>query len=142
MVMSFNSLTVIFVPLAKTVPKSFVLFERFRLPTATKLAVPATVRLPAPDSAIKPAVTSVRFPKVMASVIAILPVVLLPMVTKLAVISPISAEVRPRLAELSAPPRFTPAPSVWISTLPAVVASTVPVRFTLLAFRVIRPPLE
>ena len=72
----------------------------------------------------------------------ILPWVLLPMVSRLAVIWPISAEVRPRLAELSAPPRFTPAPSVWISTFPANVASTMPVRFMLLAVRVIRPALE
>ena len=46
------------------------------------------------------------------------------------------------MAELSAPPRFTPAPSVWISTFPANVAFTVPVRFMLLAVRVIKPALE
>ena len=73
-------------PLDVTLPRSFVLFERFTLPTATKLAVPATVRLPAPVSSIWPPVTSVKLPKVIASVIAILPVVLLPMVRRLAVI--------------------------------------------------------
>ena len=46
------------------------------------------------------------------------------------------------MAELSAPPRSKPFPSVWISTLPEVVEFTVPVRFTLLAVRVIRPPFE
>ena len=76
----------------------------------------------------------------MAAVFTIAPVVLLPMVSSLAVIRPISAEVRPSLAELSPPPRFTPAPSVWISTFPVLVAFTVPVRFMLLAVRVIRPP--
>ena len=80
--------------------------------------------------------------RLMAAVTAILPVLLFPMVSRLAVIWPISAEVRPRLAELSAPPRFTPAPSVWISTFPAKVALTVPVRFMLLAVRVIKPALE
>ena len=36
-----------------------------------------------------------------------------------------SARDRPRLAEVSVPlPRFTPAPNVWISTLPAEVALT------------------
>ena len=80
--------------------------------------------------------------RLMAAVTAILPVLLFPMVSRLAVIRPISAEVRPRLAELSAPPRFTPAPSVWISTFPANVAFTVPVRFMLLAVRVIKPELE
>ena len=73
-------------PSAVTVPKLFVLFERFTLPTATKFAVPLTVRLPVPVSSIWPPVTSVRLPKVMASVIVILPVVLLPMVRRLAVI--------------------------------------------------------
>ena len=78
----------------------------------------------------------------MAPVFTIEPVKLLPIVSKLAVIRPISTDVRPRLVESSAPPRFTPAPSVWISTSPVVVAFTVPVRFTLLVVRVIRPPLE
>ena len=77
-----------------------------------------------------------------ADVTEILPWVLLPMVSRLAVIWPISAEVKPRLAELSAPPRSTPAPSVWISTFPADVAFTVPVRFKLFEVRVIRPPFE
>ena len=42
--MLFNSLTVIFVPLAVTVPKSFVALFRVILPVATKFAVPLTVR--------------------------------------------------------------------------------------------------
>ena len=37
---------VIFVPLALTVPKLFVLFARFTFPSATKLAVPLIVRFP------------------------------------------------------------------------------------------------
>ena len=106
------SAMVTFAPLAATVPKLFVLFARFTLPTATKLAVPATVSLPAPDSAIWPLVTSVRFPKVMALVIAILPEVLLPMVSLLAVILPIFPLLRPSVVEFPAPPRSTPAPSV------------------------------
>ena len=36
------SVMVIFVPLAKTVPKSFVLFARLILSTETKLAIPLT----------------------------------------------------------------------------------------------------
>ena len=84
--MSFNSFNVTFVPLAKTVPKSFVALFRVILPVATKFAVPLTVRLPAPDSSIWPPVTSVRLPNVMALVIAIVPVVLLPIVRLLAVI--------------------------------------------------------
>ena len=43
-VMSFNSLTVIFVPLAVTVPKLFVALLSVILPTATKFAVPLTLR--------------------------------------------------------------------------------------------------
>ena len=89
--------------------------------------------------------TRARLPlagRLMAAVTAILPVLLLPMVRRLAVILPISAEVNPRLAESSVPPRFTSAPSDWIRTLPAEVAFTVPVMFMLLAVRVIRPPLE
>ena len=85
-------------------------------------------------------VPNVALIRLMAAVFTIAPVVLLPIVSSLPVIRPISAEVRPRLAELSAPPRFTPAPSVWISTFPVLVAYTVPVRFMLLAVRVIRPP--
>ena len=68
-----------------------------------------------------------------------MPVVLLPMVSLLAVMLPISVDVRPRLAELSAPPRFTSAPSVCIRTFPAVVALTVPNRSMLFAVSVIRP---
>ena len=90
--------------------------------------------------------TRVKFPlagRLMAAVTAILPVVPLPMVKRLAVMLPISTDDKPRLADVSVPlPRFTPAPSVWISTFPAVVAFTVPVRLRLLAVSVIRPPLE
>ena len=75
--------------------------------------------------------------------IAILPVVLLPIVSKLAVIRLSSAWDRPSLVEVSVPsPRSKPDPSVWISTFPDVVAFTVPLRFELLAVRMIRPPLE
>ena len=72
----------------------------------------------------------------------IFPVVRLPMVSRLAVILLSSAWDSPRLAELSDPPRFTPVPSVWISTFPAEVAFTVPVSTKLLTVSVIRPPLE
>ena len=77
-----------------------------------------------------------------ADVTKMLPCVLLPIVSRLAVILPISSGVRPRLAELSAPPRFTPAPSVWISTLPDEVAFTVPKRANVLELSVIIPPLD
>ena len=150
---SFESLTVIFVPLALTVPKLFVLLFRVTLPAVpvpdeTKFAVPLMIRLPAPVCVIVLPEIRVRFVpnvaliRLMASVFTIAPVVLLPIVSSLQVIRPISADVRPSLAELSPPPRFTPAPSVWISTFPAKVALTVPVRFMLLAVRVIKPALE
>ena len=80
--------------------------------------------------------------RVMFDVTTIWPVVLLPIVSRLAVIWLHSVNVRPRLAELSDPPRFTPVPSVWISTFPAEVAFTVPVSTKLLTVSVIRPPLE
>ena len=148
------SVMVRFVPQAVTVPKSFVLLPSVMLPAVpepdeTKFAVPLIVRLPAPVCVIELTEISVRFvPKValfrlMAAVLTIAPVLLLPMVSTLAVIWLSSVWDRPRLADVSVPlPRFTPDPSVWISTLPAVVASTVPSRFRLLAVRVIRPPLE
>ena len=80
--------------------------------------------------------------RVMFDVTTIWPVVLLPIVSRSAVIWLHSARDKPRSAVVSVPlPRFTPAPSVWIRTIPAEVAFTVPVRFTLLALRVIRPPL-
>ena len=71
----------------------------------------------------------------------IFPVVLLPIVRFPAVMLLSSAWVSPRFEVLSAPPRLTPAPSDWMTTVPAVVALTVPVRFTLFAVRLIIPPL-
>ena len=88
---------------------------------------------------------SARLPlvgRLMEAVTVILPVLLLPIVSWLAVIRPISAVVRPKLAELSSPPRFTPTPSVWIRTLPELVAFTVPKRVNVLELSVIRPPLD
>ena len=147
------SVMVRFVPQAVTVAKSFVELPSVMLPAVpepdeTKFAVPVMVRLPGAVCVIELPEIRVRFvPKVlllrlMAAVLTIAPVVLLPMVSTLAVIWSSSVWDRPRFADVSVPlPRFTPDPSVWISTLPAVVALTVPVRFTLLAVRVIRPPL-
>ena len=77
----------------------------------------------------------------MAVAIEIFPVVPLPIVIRLAVIRFNSAWVRPRLVESSAPPRITPAPIVWICTLPAKVAFTVPVKFMELAVKLISPPV-
>ena len=71
----------------------------------------------------------------------IFPVVLLPIVRFPAVMLLSSAWVSPRFEVLSAPPRLMPAPSDWMTTVPAVVALTVPVRFTLFAVRLIIPPL-
>ena len=115
------------------------------LPVRLILPVPV-VESPAPIVIILAVllVIRVRLPlagRLMAAVTAILTVLPLPMVSRLAVMLPISVEVRPKLAESSAPPRFTFDPSVWISTFPVEVAFTVPVRFKLLAVRVIRPPL-
>ena len=71
------------------------------------------------------------------------PTLMLPMVKRLAVIRLSSAWDRPSVVFVSVPlPRFTPAPSVWISTFPADVAFTLPVSCTVLAVSVIRPPLE
>ena len=137
------SMMVTSVPSARTLPNEFVLLLRVTFPfKATKVPVPAMVRLPEPVSSMSPPVMSVRFPNVMASMIVISPVVLLPMVSRLAVMFPISVEVRPSVVELPAPPNSTPAPSVRISTCPAEVALTVPARFRLLAVRVIEPALE
>ena len=71
----------------------------------------------------------------------IFPVVLLPIVRFPAVMLLSSAWVSPRFEVLSAPPRLMPAPSDWMTTVPADVAFTVPVSVKLLAVRVIRPPL-
>ena len=146
-VRAFVSAMVRFLPLAVTVPKSFVELFRVILPAVpvpdeTKIAVPLIVRLPTPVCVIELPEISVRQDRLMAAVFTIAPVVLLPMVSWLAVIWFNSVWERPRLDALSAPPRSTPAPIVWISTLPADVAFTVPVRFILLAVRVICPPLE
>ena len=109
--------------------------------------MPLIVRLPGavcvielPEISVR-FVPSVAFDRSIAAVFTMAPVVLLPMVSRLAVIGLSSVFVRSRLAESSAPPRFTTAQSVWISTLPAVVTFTVPVIIRLVAVRVIRPPL-
>ena len=68
---------------------------------------------------------------------------LLPIVSSLAVIRFSSVWDRPSVVFVSVPlPRFTPDPNVWMSTLPAEVAFTLPVSSTVLAVSVIRPPLE
>ena len=113
----FVSAMLIFVPQAVTVLKLFVELPSVRLPAVptpdeTKFAIPLIVRFPAPLCVIEFPEMSVRLLRLIAAVFTIAPVVLLPIVSVPAVIWPISADVRPRLAELSAPPRFTPAPSV------------------------------
>ena len=113
------------------------------LPVDVRLELPwvSVFALSVPDSKVP--VFSVKFVgQDKSDEMTTFPVVLLPMVSRLAVIWPSSVEVRPRLEESSAPPRLTPAPSVWISTSPAAVASKVPVSEILLAVTVIRPPLE
>ena len=85
------SVMVIFVPLAVTEPKSFValpsvIFPAVPEPDVTKFAVPLTVRLPAPVCVIELPEINVRLFRLMAAVLMILPVVLLPMVSRLAVI--------------------------------------------------------
>ena len=136
MVMSFNSLTVIFVPLALKVPKLFVALPRVMLPAVpvpdeTKFAVPLIVRLPVPVCVIELPEISVRFVpnvlllRLMAAVFKIAPVVLLPMVSRLAVIFPISVDVRPKLP-VDFVPRSTTVPDVGSSRIdPEAVAFTV-----------------
>ena len=88
---------------------------------------------------------SVRFVfkgRLKSDVTAIFPVVPLPIVIRLAVIRFNSVWFIPRLAESSAPPRFTPAPIVWICTSPAEVAFTFATSAMELAVRLIRPPLD
>ena len=114
-VRSFESLTVIFVPLAVTVPKLFVallsvIFPAVPVPDETKSAVPLIVRLPAPVCVIEFPEINVRFVpivalfRLVAFVFTILPVVLLPIVSWFAVIRLSSAWEMPRLAEESAAP--------------------------------------
>ena len=122
---SSASLIVTFVPLAVTVAKSFVLLERLMLPVATRFAVPVIVRLPE-GSVMLPTVISARFaklgPLVMALVMKISPVVLLPMVSRLAVMLPISVDVRPKFPA-DFVPRSTMVPDVGTrSTEPEEVA--------------------
>ena len=83
-VRSFESLTVIFVPLAVTVPKLFVallsvIFPAVPVPDETKFAVPLIVRLPAPVCVIELPEIRVRFVgQVRLVVTVIVPAVLLP----------------------------------------------------------------
>ena len=126
----FNSLIVIFVPLALTVPKLFVallsdIFPAEPVPEETKFAVPLIVRLPAPVCVIELPEISVRLFRLMAAVFTIAPVVLLPMVSRLAVILPISVDVRPKFP-VDFVPRSTMVLEVGISrTEPDDVALTV-----------------
>ena len=145
------STTVRFVPLATTVLKSLVALFSVILPLVPvppdmKLAVPETDRLPPdwvivpPEISVRP-VPSVALVRVIAAVFTIAAELLL-IVSVPAVILLISVLLRPRLDEESGPPRSTPAPSVWIVTLPDVVAFIVPIRMMLLALSVIGPPFE
>ena len=126
----FNSLIVIFVPLALTVPKLFVallsdIFPAVPVPEETKFAVPLIVRLPAPVCVIELPEISVRLLRLMAAVFTIAPVVLLPIVSRLAVILPISVDVRPKFP-VDFVPRSTMVLEVGISrTEPDDVALTV-----------------
>ena len=108
------------------------------------ITVPPTVRFDQP--VIFPAVSMVRLVgQVTGAEIVIFPAVTLPTVNVLAVIRPISFADKPSVVFVSVPfPRLisVPLPIGWIVTLPAEVAFTVPVRFTLLAVSVIRPPFE
>ena len=112
---AFVSVTVIFVPLAVTVPKLFValfsvIFPAVPVPDETKFAVPLIVRLPAPVCVIELPEIRVRFVpsvallRLIAAVFTIVPVVLLPIVSWFAVIRLSSAWEMPRLAEESAAP--------------------------------------
>ena len=129
-VRSFESLTVIFVPLTVTVSKLFVallsvIFPAVPVPDETKFAVPLMVRLPAPVCVNELPDISVRLLRLMASVFTIEPVVLLPMVSRLAVMFPISVDVRPKLP-VDFVPRSTTVPDFGISsTEPEEVAFTV-----------------
>ena len=129
------SLIVTFVPLAVTVPKLFVELLRVTLPTVpapdeTKFAVPLIARLPAPVCVIELPEISVRLLRLITSVFTIAPVVLLPIVSMLAVMLPISVDVRPKLP-LDFVPRSTTVPEVGISsTEPEDVALTVLVMVT------------
>ena len=117
-------------PLAVTVPKSFVALLRVIFPAVpepddTKFAVPLIVKLPAPVCVIELPEISVRFVRLIAAVLIILPVLLLPMVSRLAVMLPISVDVRPKLP-VDFVPRSTTVPDVGInSTVPEDVAFTV-----------------
>ena len=124
------SAIVIFVPQAVTVPKLFVelpkvILPAVPLPDETKFAVPLIVRFPAPVCVIALPVTSVRLDRLMAAVLIILPVLLLPMVSRLAVMFPISVDVRPKLP-VDFVPRSTTVPDVGSSRIdPEAVAFTV-----------------
>ena len=127
--------------LSEPLPELLVLVTRMGATDGVK-SVPLTVRLAVKPKYLPP-VIKVRFVgHEIGAETLIFPAVLLPIVSVLAVIWLSSVWERPRLDALSAPPRSTPAPIVWISTLPADVAFTVPVRVILLAVRVICPPLE
>ena len=136
MVMSFNSLTVMLEPLALTVPKLFVelpsvILPAVPVPDETKFAVSLIARVPAPLCVIELPEISVRFVpnvlllRLMAAVFKIAPVVLLPMVSRLAVIFPISVDVSPKLP-VDFVPRSTTVPDVGSSRIdPEAVAFTV-----------------
>ena len=124
------SAIVMFVPQARAVPKSLVvlpsvIFPAVPEPDETKLAVPLMIRLPAPLCVMELPEISVRLLRLRAAVLMILPVVLLPMVSRLAVMLPISVDVRPKLP-VDFVPRSTTVPEVGISrTEPDEVALTV-----------------
>ena len=124
------SVMVTFVPQAVTVAKLFVALPSVMLPAVpepdeTKFAVPLIVRLPAPVCVIELPEISVRLLRLMASVLIIAPAEPLPMVSRLAVMLPISVDVRPKLPADFAP-RSMVVPEVGISrTEPDDVALTV-----------------
>ena len=121
---------VIFVPQAVIVRKSFVslpsvILPFLPVPDETKFAVPLMKRLPAPLCVIELPDYNVRLPRLMAAVLIIIPVELLPIFSSLAVILPISVDVRPKLPE-DFVPRSTTVPDVGISTTePEAVEFTV-----------------
>ena len=103
------------------------------------------MRLPAPVCVMELPEIRVRFvPRVAferstGAVLTIAPVETLPITSVPAVMLLNSTELRPRFELLSAPPRSTPAPRVWMVTVPDVVAFTVPElpTFSVLAVSVI-----
>ena len=131
--------------LSEPLPELLVLVTKIGAIVGVVESVPPTERLVTTPKKLPP-VIKVRFVgQVTGAETEIFPAVLLPIVSVLAVIRLSSIWDKPSVVIVSVPlPRSisVPFPIGWMATLPAVVAFTVPVRFTLLAVRVIKPALE